>query len=521
MLKSISLENYKCFKDETEIEIAPLTVLCGVNSSGKSSILKSLLMLKQSYENESPYNEMTFNGKWVDNGYFDDIVYHKEDITKENIDKYNSFVIKNTFDILDTSDINGNTNDIRRDAPSFKELKKIYFFIKEINCFRITVEIEVSRVKKNESDLIYFVENNQITNYCISIDGIDLNTNTHKVNSTISLKKVLNTERAYLLSYSQIPNINRNNGRYFLDSCNEYRCSCYFSNMHLTNIYKSMMPQKIRLIKSTLLSIFNIIASQYNEIDFIAPLRHNPARNYIIKGNVDSVGISGEDAPILLAKLYGKVAPKTFDIFPPNSNLWLKIQSEKVLYEEIIQEWFNYFELGKLNLNGENGLLSINISNHNIVDVGFGVSQILPIIIQGINMRKDQTLLLEQPEIHLHPKMQMSLADFLIQLSKTNRNIIVETHSDHIINRLVKRIMENKDTDRDLSDIIKIYFVNSKNELNKISVDRIKISKYSGIINAKEDFFTQFASETESILNISYKNLEKDNFQYLENEEDL
>ncbi len=50
MLKSISLENYKCFKYLNSLDIAPLTILCGVNSSGKSSILKSLLMMKQSYE---------------------------------------------------------------------------------------------------------------------------------------------------------------------------------------------------------------------------------------------------------------------------------------------------------------------------------------------------------------------------------------------------------------------------------------------------------------------------------------
>ena len=52
-------------------------------------------------------------------------------------------------------------------------------------------------------------------------------------------------------------------------------------------------------------------------------------------------------------------------------------------------------------------------------------------------------------------------------------------------------------------------------------VDRIKISKYRGIINAKENFFTQFSAETESILNLSYKNLEKDNFEYKEDEEEL
>lgn len=88
MLKSISLENYKCFKDKTTIDIAPLTVLCGVNSSGKSSILKSLLMLKQSYENGSTLNSLSLNGKYTNNGLFKDTVYsHKE----------KSFTISNKF----------------------------------------------------------------------------------------------------------------------------------------------------------------------------------------------------------------------------------------------------------------------------------------------------------------------------------------------------------------------------------------------------------------------------------------
>ena len=104
MLKSISLENYKCFKEKTDIEIAPLTVLCGVNSSGKSSILKSLLMLKQSYENESTSHSLLLSGEYVDNGSFDDIIYHTN---KNNIKKDDSFKITNTYLIQDISDEQG------------------------------------------------------------------------------------------------------------------------------------------------------------------------------------------------------------------------------------------------------------------------------------------------------------------------------------------------------------------------------------------------------------------------------
>ena len=82
MLKSISLENYKCFEklkidDKEELEIAPLTVLCGVNSSGKSSIINSLLMLKQSYENNSTSNNLKINGQYIKAGTFEDISRNK------------------------------------------------------------------------------------------------------------------------------------------------------------------------------------------------------------------------------------------------------------------------------------------------------------------------------------------------------------------------------------------------------------------------------------------------------------
>lgn len=67
-------------------------------------------------------------------------------------------------------------------------------------------------------------------------------------------------------------------------------------------------------------------------------------------------------------------------------------------FEEIIQQWLTYFQLGNLNIIGDmNGTVSLNLNNQNIVDVGFGASQILPIIIQGIFMDKEQTLLIEQP----------------------------------------------------------------------------------------------------------------------------
>ena len=116
MLKEIGLESYKCYKNKAEFDIKPLTILCGVNSSGKSSIIKSLLLLMQSYENGASSNEITFNGKFCNCGNFDDVVFNGEGET---------FDIVNKFAIVNSMDKNGNAYD-HSDIVSYKELNKIY-----------------------------------------------------------------------------------------------------------------------------------------------------------------------------------------------------------------------------------------------------------------------------------------------------------------------------------------------------------------------------------------------------------
>ena len=87
-----------------------------------------------------------------------------------------------------------------------------------------------------------------------------------------------------------------------------------------------------------------------------------------------------------------------------------------------------------------------------ITDVGFGVSQVLPVIIQGFLSKERSITLVEQPEIHLHPKMQADLADLFIDIAinknvkkgSSSKYLIIETHSEYLLKRLRRRISENK-----------------------------------------------------------------------------
>ncbi|MDE5539815.1 MAG: AAA family ATPase, partial [Bacilli bacterium] len=292
------------------------------------------------------------------------------------------------------------------------------------------------------------------------------------------------------------------------NSFNNYKCMCSFNGLAISNIFAFNMPNWVKSIVPNILAISRIISSQFENILYIAPLRNTPERTYIINKNVDSVGVAGQDTPILLAKLKDKIV--TTDMCCPYINI-NKDNSAYVStdYLSIIQDWLNYFEIGKLNISGENRTINIKLGDHNITDVGFGMSQLLPIITQGVCMDKEQTLLIEQPEIHLHPKMELQMADFLIHMAKTDRHVIVETHSDHIINRIIKRIMENPSLIDKNNPIIRIIFLEKENSLSPKKID-IDIDKYKGVLNGTKNFFTQFGFEQMEIAKTGYENHKRD-----------
>ncbi len=509
MLKSISLENYKCFKKKTDIDIAPLTVLCGVNSSGKSSILKSLLMLKQSYENESPTHSMLLSGEYTDNGSFDDIVYHT---SKDQIHKDACFVISNSFLIKDTSNEYGKNLVKRQDIASYKELKKVFMptnLSSKIKCFNIKIDIEVQRPEETDSPFEFYIESNIIKSYKISIilldiDEKEIDKSEHFINVTKNIvSNDDNDNNGWILNWKGIPSIRGNSV-----PGENYYCTCYFSGLQIKNIYANNMTIDVRNVLPNLLSIFKIASFQTDGLSFIAPLRQHPARRYSINGDVDSVGISGEKTPILLAKEFEN---KKMDAIPPkerinkNNKGILHWGKQRLEFNELVQKWMNYLSLGNLSLSGKNGLVEINIDNHNIVDVGFGVSQALPILVQGLYLSKDQSLLLEQPEIHLHPEMQLQMADFLIALANNEKNVIVETHSDHFVNRIIHRVMQNYD---ELNKIVKIYIVEKDEDANSSTVRLKEINKYKGTEKDKSKFFfTQYDSEITDIVDTGLNNM--------------
>lgn len=119
-----------------------------------------------------------------------------------------------------------------------------------------------------------------------------------------------------------------------------------------------------------------------------------------------------------------------------------------------------------------------------ITDVGFGVSQILPVITLCYYAPQGSTILLEQPEIHLHPRVQAGLADVLIDAMKTRGiQIVLESHSEHLLRRLQRRVAEEA-----LSpDEAALYFCFT--EKGESRLRPLELDLYGNITNWPEDFF--------------------------------
>lgn len=126
----------------------------------------------------------------------------------------------------------------------------------------------------------------------------------------------------------------------------------------------------------------------------------------------------------------------------------------------------------------------------NLADLGFGVSQLLPVIVQAFYALPNSTVWLEQPEIHLHSQVQAGLADVLIAATQAkeagqarNVQIIVESHSEHFLNRLQRRIAEGVISHSDVA----LYFCSRVG--TQAQIESLEIDTYGEIANWPENLF--------------------------------
>jgi len=246
---------------------------------------------------------------------------------------------------------------------------------------------------------------------------------------------------------------------------------------------------KFRLMESTtifyliyafLMDIIDTPFSSY-KYSFISSFRFNPSRTYLEKSLMDlKVGKFGEGFEDQLLDWQGS-----------NPAKWAELQ-------DVLAKMNLLTEL-KTNRQGNGGFdIKVKIKPSSpyasLDDVGFGISQFLPIIVADLQLENDSTLIVSQPEIHLHPSVQAKFGDYLVQqINRTDKNYIIETHSEYLINHLRLLVATGELSVEDIS----VYY---------LDFDGIKSTVYpihfhpNGVLEgAPEDFFQTYMMDVMGI----------------------
>jgi hypothetical protein len=210
-------------------------------------------------------------------------------------------------------------------------------------------------------------------------------------------------------------------------------------------------------------------------INYVSPLRAHPKRYYFLDKAKTNTFLDTLDGEAIA------------EIIKENSNL-----------KNSVNTWFKKFNLhidvGPIKDIIHQIVVKQNSLDLDITDVGFGVSQVLPVIIQGFLSQENSITLVEQPEIHLHPKMQADLADLFIDIAIrknakkieiANKYLIIETHSEYLLKRLRRRISENKIS----ADHVAIYYIETQEETKNAIIKKIDIQS-KGAFDWPKDFYT-------------------------------
>ena len=239
-----------------------------------------------------------------------------------------------------------------------------------------------------------------------------------------------------------------------------------------------------------------------NSVRYIGPLRIDPESSYPISSTsfLEDVGLEGENTAAVFESqkmLDIEYLPPSF--FSNSANIPLPVTCS---LQDAVVAWLVYLDVAQ-NIETTDSAqfgheLQVCMSNrnksHDLTQVGVGVSQVLPIIVAGLLAKPDTTLIIEQPELHLHPKVQSRLADFLLSLTQLGKQCLVETHSEHIINRIRLRIAEGTKSSP-WQEATKVYFV-EKQESGS-SFREVSINEYGAIQEWPEGFFEEGLLETE------------------------
>lgn len=436
MLTRLRIRNFKAWRDTGEVRLAPLTVLFGANSAGKSSLGHLLLALKQTAASADRRRALHTgdDSSLVDLGTFVETLHgHDRKAVLEFGLEWTvpgGLEVRNPLD--DRQQYQGDRlslgSEIAATANEQPIVRKLKYELRSEDQNVLTARLEREGAK------------------------VQLTTDPYRLVHAVGRKWPLDAPEKF------------------------YRVSDH---------------SLARFQNADFLASFALeVERTLDSVSYLGPLRDPPRRTYGWAGNTpETVGARGEYAIacVLAAQAEGRRLNRGY-------------KKRQQPFAAFISQWL--VDLGvidsfavratapgrkdyEVKVRTRGGLVDVALP-----DVGFGVSQVLPALVQAFYCRADSIVWMEQPEIHLHPQVQAELADVFISAVQAYENgrprnvqLIVETHSEHFLNRLQRRIAEEMLQPEDVA----IYF--ARPTANGAELEELRVNELGDITNWPDNFF--------------------------------
>ena len=410
-ITGVSVAGFKSLAKESRIEIRPLTILAGANSSGKSSILQPLLLMKQTLEASYDPGPLLLNGP---NAKFTSV---------------NQFISRSQ-DNLDVRQFSLEMQDL---APG----------VSIRNVFRLTKD-----------------EDFRIQEMTIRQDGERLRLASSQKSS--SLKDALSRFVDEDVQWPEGSRLTVSRDRCFLNV--EYEGADFRGKLDVLQVRAFLVPRLIsELANRTLQSMIHVPA-----------FRGNPERVYPRTASGPDFPGTFENYVATIIALWDEDEPLRRDLETMLSDLGLTWKvSAKAVDDTQIE-----LQVGRLaRPEPANDLV-------NVADVGFGVSQVLPVLVALLVAKPGQLVHVEQPELHLHPRAQCALARILAQGARRGVRLVVETHSSLLLLQLQTLVAEGHLA----SDLVKLHWFSRRPEDGTTEIHSADLDDNGAFGDWPEDF---------------------------------
>lgn len=434
MIKSLRIKNLKAWGEQLwgdGVQLAPITLMLGANSAGKTSILQLPLLLKQTFLSSDRRLDLNLGGQaddLVDLGSFEDLIHShnsklelgigmtvvaapSDDVASSKTDVEEEIVYEATFRAI-------------REAPT----------IQALTISRGSDSYSATRQRRGGYEL-------KAPEYVAKL-----------LNKRTDARRTFQPERSLMFSQDAI--------------------------VELGEAGDGVQDLSLRLRRAI------------ERIVYLGPLREPPGRSYQWTGQEHfDLGKRGErSVHALLAsanerkKVRGEVEGGPAWLVDKVS-VWLKKLgvADKLVLER--QGKSRHYEL----------VVVRRGKRANIMDVGFGISQVIPMLVLAYFVPRGSTIVAEEPEIHLHPRAQVGLAELMVEVARERSvQFLVETHSEHLFRRLQTLVAEEVVPATDCA----LYFVDADEE-GRAELRRLELDGYGRIANWPKQFFGDAIGETE------------------------